>query len=333
MILYLGNFIQRKGVNPTLSLELAKNLAKQFSVRVAGRSHQKALRLWQMIWALLSTKPKVILIDAYATQAFWYLILLTWLARRRGIPYIPILHSGAWPVRWKRYPRLSKQALLGSQRIVCTSLYLYREFPWDQQGLEVIHNFSDVPPSFSQLRETYNGKILWVREYQPRYGDEEVLALGRWMLEKGLSSTITMIGPKRDSITQRVAKQMKSWPENVEARREMTHKEWYDFSRDYTLFLNTSQVDSFPVSLIEALALGLPVLSTQVGGIQEMIRHQYNGWLTPISSVKDMGAIIQFLESHPEKLLAISEQALRQGRGMGWRSVKPLWEELLMEFL
>ncbi|GBC60667.1 hypothetical protein DENIS_1624 [Desulfonema ishimotonii] len=48
---------------------------------------------------------------------------------------------------------------------------------------------------------------------------------------------------------------------------------------DYDLFLNTSQWDGLPNILLEAISLGLPVVSSDAGGICELIRHDMTGFL------------------------------------------------------
>ena len=70
MILYLGNFIDDPRINPTFSHSLAKFLAQSFPLEIAGRAYSRPKRLREMVWALLTKKPNVLLVDAYATKAF-----------------------------------------------------------------------------------------------------------------------------------------------------------------------------------------------------------------------------------------------------------------------
>lgn len=47
------------------------------------------------------------------------------------------------------------------------------------------------------------------------------------------------------------------------------------------LFLNVSETEGLPVSIMEAMSFGLPVLATDVGGTSEIVLDQYNGYLLP----------------------------------------------------
>ena len=52
---------------------------------------------------------------------------------------------------------------------------------------------------------------------------------------------------------------------------KLEKNEWIKISADAGIFINTSNIDNTPVSLMEAMALGLPVVSTNVGGIPYLI--------------------------------------------------------------
>ncbi|MGP4079197.1 glycosyltransferase [Pseudalkalibacillus sp. R45] len=45
------------------------------------------------------------------------------------------------------------------------------------------------------------------------------------------------------------------------------------------LFINVSSMEGIPVSIMEAISFGIPVIATEVGGTNEVCKHQYNGFL------------------------------------------------------
>lgn len=69
------------------------------------------------------------------------------------------------------------------------------------------------------------------------------------------------------------------------------------------IYVNTSYIDNSPNSLCEAQILGLPIISTNVGGISSIIKHEYSGVLVPANDPF-------ILASEIEKLIKNSEQAL-----------------------
>jgi glycosyltransferase involved in cell wall biosynthesis len=76
-----------------------------------------------------------------------------------------------------------------------------------------------------------------------------------------------------------------------------------------------------------ALAHGLPVLSTAVGGVPEVVIHGTNGLIVPPG---DAGAIAAALESlSPERLAELAESTQQTAAGLSWSGYATALEELL----
>ncbi|WP_170299656.1 glycosyltransferase [Boudabousia tangfeifanii] len=55
-------------------------------------------------------------------------------------------------------------------------------------------------------------------------------------------------------------------------------------SQPYSIFANVSDGEGVPVSIMEALASGLPVLATDAGGTRELVHDGINGWIIPVDT-------------------------------------------------
>jgi glycosyltransferase involved in cell wall biosynthesis len=54
-----------------------------------------------------------------------------------------------------------------------------------------------------------------------------------------------------------------------------------DAYRAADVYLHAARADTFPTTVLEALACGTPVVATRIGGIPEQLRDGVTGWLTP----------------------------------------------------
>ncbi len=66
------------------------------------------------------------------------------------------------------------------------------------------------------------------------------------------------------------------------------------------VFVLSSRSEALPISILEAMAAGLPVVATRVGGVPELVRDGETGFLAPASDANALAALIQRLVDSPE---------------------------------
>lgn len=67
----------------------------------------------------------------------------------------------------------------------------------------------------------------------------------------------------------------------------------------FDVFVLPSRKEGLPYALIEAMAAGLPIVATTVGGIPEIITHEKNGLLVPVENPAALAAAIRRLVDDP----------------------------------
>ena len=110
----------------------------------------------------------------------------------------------------------------------------------------------------------------------------------------------------------------------------MSKKEWIELSKEYNVFINTTHFDNTPISVIEAMALGLPVVSTNVGGIPYLLEHNSNALLVNDDDISEMANQINRLFTEPDLANNLSEKGKESVRCFDWEIVKKQWIELLV---
>jgi N-acetyl-alpha-D-glucosaminyl L-malate synthase BshA len=100
------------------------------------------------------------------------------------------------------------------------------------------------------------------------------------------------------------------------------------------LFLIPSQSESFGLAALEAMACGLPVISSSVGGLPELIKHNETGFIAEIGDVDRMAKYALELLSNEKKYKLFAENSRQRAVNKFDKSrVVPLYEEYYEQIL
>jgi glycosyltransferase involved in cell wall biosynthesis len=91
------------------------------------------------------------------------------------------------------------------------------------------------------------------------------------------------------------------------------------------IFVNSSVVDNQPLSILEAFAAGLPVVSTGTGDIPAMVRHGQTGCIVPQGDPESTARAIETLLENPNHALGVSRLARREVEKYTWPQVREAW--------
>lgn len=289
--------------------------------------------MWWNVWN--SRKADYLLIDTYSTSAFFFAWTSALLAKSLGLRYIPILHGGALPQRARKSPARLTSYLKNAYKVVCPSPYLKEEMrkviEMDYQVVRNAIDLGDYPfTSRPNLRKS-GPNILWVRAFDKIYNPNLAIKVLKALVDKGYEQTqLCMVGPDKDGSlmeVKRLAEEL-NVSDKVKITGRLSKYEWITLSEGYDVFINTTNVDNTPVSVIESLALGLPVVSTNVGGIPHILNSGENAILIDPDNVELFTkAILSLEDTNFYKSLGINGR--RMAEGYSWEKVRPQWLHLL----
>lgn len=94
------------------------------------------------------------------------------------------------------------------------------------------------------------------------------------------------------------------------------------------LFLLPSQTESFGLAALEALASGVPVVSSNSGGLPEVNEHGYSGFLSKVGDVEDMAKNALHILSDAERLATFKKQAYKHSLKFSIEEILPQYEKL-----
>ncbi len=335
-ILYIGNKLgHNPSATPTTLDTLSRQLAEEgFAVRSASGKRNKAVRLLNMLWAVVRNRSwaDVVLIDTYSTQNFFYAVAIGNLCRLFKIPYIPILHGGDLPNRLERSPSQSYKLFHGARVNVAPSKYLMEHFrKAGYQNLTYIPNTIDLNDYPYKERQALKPKLLWVRSFAEIYNPMLALKVLKALRDKGHDASLCMVGPDKDGSLVHCKQYAEEQGLPVSFTGKLTKQEWISLATDYDIFINTTNFDNMPVSLLEAMALGLPVVSTNVGGIPYIITHKETGWMVSPDDPDAFVEVISYLLENPSEGVRVQRQARQLVDTFDWVQIKAKWISLLTE--
>lgn len=335
MILYLGNILSHLGKSVSVIEILGPRLAGLDQVVMASRKANKILRLLDMLMHVMKyRKSRILLIDCYSSTAFWYVVLISRLAIWLRIPYVPILHGGDLPARLKSSPRLSRFVFSNSQVNVSPSQYLKEHFTNAGFKTTFIPNFIELKEYHFMERKKIRPKLFWVRAFHKIYNPILTVDIVKLLMKKYPDVSLCMVGTDKDGSMNEV--RMKAKREGIGDRLEITgflaKEEWKQKSEEYDLFINTTNFDNMPVSVIEAMALGLPVVSTNAGGLPYLIHHEKNGLIVSKGNAQEFADAIDKLISQPAVANNLSRNARLMVEEFDWNVVKNQWKEVVMPY-
>ena len=103
--------------------------------------------------------------------------------------------------------------------------------------------------------------------------------------------------------------------------------------RSSDLFLLPSQTESFGLAALEAMACGVPVIASRVGGVPELVVHGETGALAPVGAVDTMASAALQLLCDPERAHAAREAAVRRAAQFTADRIVPMYEDLYQRVL
>jgi L-malate glycosyltransferase len=337
MILYLGNNLTLHGNTPSSIETLGKFLGTRYFMIRSSSKRNQILRWLDMMMTLIRfhRTTTVVLIDTYSSLGFFYALGAAFLCRFFSIPYIPILRGGNLNTRLQNSRTLSRYIFSNARLLIAPSNYLFYSFrEAGYSNTKYIPNSIEMISYKMKERKLITPKLLWVRSFHSIYNPIMAIKVLRNIKLRFPYATLCMVGPDKDGSLLNCSDYAKKsgLHESVIFTGVLTKAAWLALSENYDIFINTTNFDNTPVSVIEAMALGLPVISTSVGGTPFLIMDHENGLLVKVGDHKEMADRIEWLISNPEKALQLARSARKRVEEFDWNSVQHDWFSVLDEF-
>lgn len=334
-VLLVGNFLSAHGGSRGVCEDLAGHLRTAgWRITTASAKELKLLRLPDMLATAIRTRRdySVAQVDVFSGPAFVWAEAVARTLHLLKKPFILTLHGGNLPTFAERWPRRI-QCLLSSAAIVTApSGYLEHEMRRFCPTIRIVPNPINIEACLFRERTKPSPSLVWLRSFHHIYNPVmaiKTLALLRQTVPRAI---LNMIGPdKHDGSFQRTQTETHALglQNAVRFPGQIPKSDVPAALGQSDIFLNTTNFDNTPVSVIEAMACGLCVVSTNPGGVPYLIDHAKDGLLVNCDDAPAMTDAILQLLNNPGLAGACSRNARKKVEGWSWSAILPVWEELL----
>ena len=259
----------------------------------------------------------------------------------RDIPYITTLHGTDITLvgRDQTYAPVVAFSINESDAITAVSHNLKDEtissFPIEKD-IHVIHNFIDINRFYQSDKDHFkkmlapNGEriLAHVSNFRKVKRVEDVIHVFQKVREK-MPCKLLMIGdgPERPN-----AEELSRSLEVCNDIRFLGKQEQMDEILSISdLFILTSSYESFGLSALEAMSCGVPVISTNAGGLGEINVHGFTGYLSNVGDVEDMAKHAFSILENETVLNQFKNQAKEHAMKFEKQFIIPQYEQLYNE--
>ena len=246
------------------------------------------------------------------------------IARLLGRPVILNYHSGEAPDHLRRSAIARYVLKHWTDLNVVPSPFLRRVLASFGIRAEVVPNTLDPRQFVYRARNPLRPRIVSTRNFEPIYNVPCVLRAFAHIQRRFDDASLTLVGAgSQDAALRRLAEELGL--RNVSFTGPLSPSEIHRAYDAADIYLQAPTIDNMPLSVLEAFASGLPVVSTDVGGIPTILTHGLHGLLGPNDDDRTLAAHVMGLLETPERARNLAAAAHRTCAAYEWPIVREEW--------
>jgi glycosyltransferase involved in cell wall biosynthesis len=279
------------------------------------------------IASLLNQVRKYDVIHIFSASYFSFLLAPTpaiLISKLYGKGILLNYHSGEADDHLRRWRRSAIPTLKLVDRLIVPSEYLVEVFAEFGLPAKAIYNLIETDRCRFRERLELRPKFLSNRNFERHYGVDRVLRAFAVIQKRFPEAELVVAGdgPERSALEQ-LARDLNL--QNTEFVGRVGHDQVIELYDANDIFLNGSEIDNQPLSILEAFACGLPVVTTDAGGIPYMVDNGRTGLIVPKGDYEQLADSALRLFGEPCLAQSLIREGREECRKYGWESVRDEW--------
>ena len=338
-ILMVGNFFHSENKSHQYCQSLMDEFQKNNMAVISTSSvNSRVFRTLDMLSDIFFKRKKysLAIVDVFSEFSFYWAFLSLLLLKVYNKKTVLVLHGGRLPEWAKNNEVLLRMAFNVADCLVAPSIYLAQELNGycpDNKIIQIIPNAINLTSfKFDKQRTSQDIKICWLRAFSEVYNPQMAIKAMSLVLECHPDVSLYMYGPVKDHTCFDTCEKMikdRGLQKKIVLKKAVDKANVPKVLAEYDIFLNTSIIDNMPISILEALAVGLPVISTNVGGLECLLTHKKNALLVEPNDYKAMSEWITCVINDTTLFNRLKNDGSQMVKQFDWSTIYPQWEQLL----
>ena len=252
-----------------------------------------------------------------------------WVARLRRTPVVVNYRGGEAEGFLGRNRSVVGWSLKQTARLVVPSGFLQAVFAGHGLAAEVVPNIIDLarfhPAESRPSMATAAPHVLVARNLELIYDNATALRAFALVRRQCPEARMTVAGSGPQEAELRQLCQQLGLAAAVRFSGRLDRDEMATLLRGCSVALNPSLVDNMPNSVLEALASGVPVVSTRVGGVPHIVQDGVTALLVPPRDPPAMAAALLRVLTDAPLATRLAQAGLHEVQRYTWERVAPQW--------
>lgn len=250
-----------------------------------------------------------------------------WIGRLRGVPVVVNYRGGEAGAFLARSAAVVRASMRRAASLVLPSGFLLEVFARHGMPGRVVANIVDLE-RFRPAPTARTGggpHLVAARNLETIYGNDVVLRAFALLAPHYPDARLSIAGSGPQAEALAALARTLGIADRVRFTGRLDRDQMAALYRDADLMLNASRVDNMPNAILEALASGLAVVSTDAGGIPFIVRQRETAMLVPVDDPVAMAAAAREVLDAPALRASLAAAGLRDAGRYRWSSVRAAW--------
>jgi glycosyltransferase involved in cell wall biosynthesis len=245
------------------------------------------------------------------------------IARALGRPVVLNYRSGEAPDHLQR-SAIARKTIAQVNLNVVPSRFLVEVFRGFGIDATIVPNIVDPEHFQYRERDPLRPRLVSTRNFDALYNVAATIRAFRLVQDRWPDAALTLVGGgPQESELRALAEQLRL--RNVTFVGRVKPGEIASFYATNDIYIQSPNIDNMPTSVIEAFASGLPVVSTEAGGVPTILTHGEHGLLARLADYETLGHHVLRLLDNPDYARTLARAAYATTHACTWPAVREQW--------